>query len=542
MDASTRFDTQVVGAMPVIANYFDRIQLAATIDELVPWEGEVPLGALIEVLVLNRLLNPKAMFRIGDWAEKAGATDYFGLTAAELNDDRLGRALERIAEHGDKVQAALVVNAIDEFDLDISQIHYDITTIELYGSYENEDVETPPHPLPTYGHTKSGRKNVKQLQQGLSVAGDGGVPICHLPLSGNESESKTHLENLRKLDKTVGKSKLLYIADTKLDTPQNLLNITARKGKFLCGGAFQPQLKNQCLQLQRRFAKINYCSNSQRNKPEEQRDAYKGTEVEDVIDGEVDGRKIRLKYRLIYIWSQQRARDQAKTRERHAERIQAELDKVKRNLNKYTLTTKEAIVARLEKAKGMYSEGSFFQYDLKQRNGRFRLTFKLNPKEVSRRKKLEGIFVLKTNLPRSSHPLSRLLELYRDQSTVERRFGDLKGRLAVSPMFLKKPARMAGLLYVLVWALMALSLMERSVRKELKGEPMYGIYPENRPSPAPTGRAIFECYETLSIVIVRHQGEITRRLAELSEIQRTLARLLGVSPGDLRTYKRRCGM
>ncbi|WP_220498512.1 hypothetical protein, partial [Stieleria mannarensis] len=74
------------------------------------------------------------------------------------------------------------------------------------------------------------------------------------------------------------------------------------------------------------------------------------------------------------------------------------------------------------------------------------------------------------------------------------------------------------------------------------GEPMYGLYPENRPSPAPTGKAMFECFETLSIVIVRHHGEIMRRLADLSEIQRSLARMLGVSPGSLRTYKRRCGM
>ena len=67
MDASTRFDTQNVGSLPVIAEYLDRLKIADHVNELVPWEGEVPLGTLVEVMICNRLLNPKAMFRIDEW-------------------------------------------------------------------------------------------------------------------------------------------------------------------------------------------------------------------------------------------------------------------------------------------------------------------------------------------------------------------------------------------------------------------------------------------------------------------------------------------
>jgi hypothetical protein len=134
MDASTRFDTQIVGALPVITDYLDRLQLGKIVDETVPWEGEVPLGTLVEILVTNRLLNPKAMFRIGEWADSASVTDFFDVAAEDLNDDRLGRALERLARHGDDVQAALVLKAIKRFKLDVHQIHYDITDVELYGA------------------------------------------------------------------------------------------------------------------------------------------------------------------------------------------------------------------------------------------------------------------------------------------------------------------------------------------------------------------------------------------------------------------------
>src|SRR5690349_14640961 len=96
MNASIQYRTRIVGALPAITAYFDKLDLATTVDRIVPWEGEIPLGPLVEVLIANRLLRPKALFRIGDWAEAAAVTDYYDLTAAQLNDDRLGRALERL--------------------------------------------------------------------------------------------------------------------------------------------------------------------------------------------------------------------------------------------------------------------------------------------------------------------------------------------------------------------------------------------------------------------------------------------------------------
>ena len=160
---------------------------------------------------LARLLQPKALFRLDQWAQTAAVTDYFGLEPGQLNDDRLGRALERLAAHSDKVQPALVLAAIQRFKLNVTQVHYDITSVELFGAYEIEVAEgkTPPTPLPAYGRTKSGRKNIKQVQLGLNVTGDGAVPISHLPLDGNAGEAPTHLENLRRLRALLPTNKLL---------------------------------------------------------------------------------------------------------------------------------------------------------------------------------------------------------------------------------------------------------------------------------------------------------------------------------------------
>lgn len=543
MDASTRFETQVVGALPLIEYYFELLSLGATIDEVVPWEGDVALGTLAEIMIANRLLNPKALFRVGEWAQKAGLTDYYGLTAEQLNDDRLGRALERLAAHAHTVQAALVLKMIKTFKLDVSQIHYDITNVELYGAYEAAaSALTPPTPLPTYGRTKSGRKNVKQIQFGLNVTRDGAVPISHLPLDGNAAEAKTHLANLKQLEQLLPKGVLLYIADTKLDTPENLLGIAARQGQFLCGGAFSPALQQQYLKCRARMKPVDYCPKSQAHLPPQERDAYQAVEVKDKLRGEVDGRGIRLKYRLIFVYSTAKARQEAKTRQRHVAKIREQFEAVERNLGKYSLKTSEAVVRRLETAKGKYSAGALFEYELSNTRGQLRLQWNISEKAQKEAEQLEGVYVLKTNLAAKTHPTAKALATYKEQTHVERRFGNVKRPLAVAPMFLEKPARMAGLLCILVWALMVMALMERAVRRNLKGKALYGLYPENRPSAAPTSTALLECFSTVCIVIVKHHGTITRRLAQFTAIQHQLIQLLAIPPTALQTFKRRCGM
>jgi transposase len=175
------------------------------------------LGTLVEIMIANRLLNPQALYRIGEWAHQAGLTDYYGVTAEQLNDDLLGRALEREAKYADVIEAALVTRMVKVFKVQVNQIHFDITDVELYGAYEVKLAEgqAPPTPMPAYGRTKSGRKNVKQIGMGLNVTADGGVPIGHLPLDGNAAESPVHLDNLRALAKTLGKTDFLYIADPR---------------------------------------------------------------------------------------------------------------------------------------------------------------------------------------------------------------------------------------------------------------------------------------------------------------------------------------
>lgn len=543
MDATTRFNTKRVGAMPLIVAYLEKMRLEDVVNDYVPWQGEVPLGTLVEIMVCNRMLNPQAQYKIAEWAEKAGVCDYYDVQLEQLNDDCLGRALERIAKHAFTIQSQLILHLVKTFKLNVTNIHYDISNVELYGNYErqlNDNGKADDGPSPMYGRTKSGRKNVKQVQFGMNVARDGAVPIDLLPFDGNQAEVKTHIGNLDRLRSMLPTTSLVYAADTKFDSPENLLANKAAGGQFLCGGVFQPNLKEEYLTILDEMKVVDYCPKSKQHLPAEKRPKYKVHETYKTIAGEVNGRTVCLKYRQIFVWSEAKAAEEAKTRQRHIDKIRAEFATIEKNLNKYSLKTKEKIVQRLEAAQGKYAAGSVFTYQLTQRSGNFSLRWDIDEEALDRRIKLEGAYLLKTDLAKSKYSAASVLQEYKEQIHVERRIGDMKGPLAIAPMFLEKPLRIAGMMYILLWSLMALALMERDVRQSLAGEPMYGIYPENRPCPAPTGRGILECFEELSIVIMKHRGAQHRRLVELNKVQHHLIEMMSLPPTALRAFKARC--
>jgi transposase len=333
----------------------------------------------------------------------------------------------------------------------------------------------------------------------------------------------------------------LYMGDSKLDTPENLAAAQETAGEFLCAGALTQPLQARFREVRNKLKPVEYCSKADAKRPLEKRDRYQACEVPDNIAGTFEGHNVRVKYRLLFIHSSVKAEQQSTTRERHISKIRTEFEQVQKILGKYSMKTEAAIRRRLEKACSKYSEGKLFSYTLTSEDGKFALIWQIDEGALARLKELEGLFVLKTNQSKTKHPIAKVLAAYRGQSKVEKRFHHMKGPLAVTPMFLENPKRIAGLLIVLTWALTVMALMERQVRKNLKGKPMYGLYPENRPSPAPTGARLLEKFEMLCVVVIHDDSGTHRLLGKLSTIQREILKLLDLPDTALKTFKQRCG-
>jgi transposase len=331
------------------------------------------------------------------------------------------------------------------------------------------------------------------------------------------------------------------MGDSKLDTPENLAAAKSTAGRFLCAAAFTPALQERFRTERKNLQPVDYCSQADAKRPPEERDQYQACEIRDTVTGKFEGKTVPVKHRLLFVHSSAKAARQAETRERHLTKVRAEFEQVQKIAGKYSLKTEEAIRRRLEQARGKYREGKLFDYTVKKRGHKFTVTWSVNESELAQWRELDGVFVLRTNESAGELPTAAVLSKYREQTHVEKRIHHVKGPLAVAPMFLKNPQRIAGLLCILVLALTVLSLIERQVRKNLKGEPMYGLLPENRPSPAPTGPKLLKAFATLCVVVIHEHGETHRRLAQLNETQRRILKLLDLPDGALQTFKRRCG-
>jgi transposase len=110
----------------------------------------------------------------------------------------------------------------------------------------------------------------------------------------------------------------------------------------------------------------------------------------------------------------------------------------------------------------------------------------------------DGVFPLLTNLPEWT--ARDVLDAYKRQPIIEKRFSQLKTDFRVAPVYLKNVERIVGLLAVYFFALMVQSLLERELRRAMDSAklPSIPLYPEGRPCTRPTTRRVLDYFAPLS--------------------------------------------
>jgi transposase len=191
--------------------------VAGTVDRLCPGRdiAHVTHGQVVEALVANRLTAPAPLWGVDRWAREWAVEEVFGIEAELLNDDRLGRALDAIAPRLTEITDSIGARAIGEFGIGVSTFHWDMTSMSLYGAYPADDQEEE-YPRIKHGHPKDRRYDLKQIQTGLAVTGDGGIPLLSRVIDGGAAEISQITGTMNSLRAMAGPKEFLLIADSKL--------------------------------------------------------------------------------------------------------------------------------------------------------------------------------------------------------------------------------------------------------------------------------------------------------------------------------------
>ncbi len=518
----------MLGALPVVRDFLRRLGVASVVDRLCPVREDARLthGQVIEVLIANRLTCPTAMVRVADWAAAWAVEEVFDVAADALNDDRIARALDALAGQAEAVVGSVGAAAVTAFALDLSQVHWDMTSISLYGAYPQVD---PGYATPRHGHPKDRRPDLKQVQTGLGVLGDGGVPLVAKAYDGGAAEVSQVVGALRALQTVAGRREFLLVGDTKLVSYGNLTELAAAGTRFLAPApkSVVPAAVLAALDVTT-AAPVDYVAVRDREKFAHQRGFYRACEGLTTMRGPRKNNP-PLILRTVYVWSSARAQAAVSARQLKLDKARDELDRLARTAGTRYHPDDTAVRARAEQVCRTRRVTALARYDigLDPDSGKPTFTWAFDQTALDADAATDGWYALLTNLSADEADPAEVLRRYKGQEKVERRYSDYKGPLAVAPLFLRTNQRIDGLIHVICLALLVFTLIERAVRQAIApAEKLPGLY-AGRPA-RPTGRLILEALAPLRLVPTA-AGQ-PAYIPRPGPLQQHLLDLLGIDP------------
>jgi|1185.fasta_scaffold17760_1 hypothetical protein len=519
---------RMLGSLPLIADYARRLQIERIINQQCPSRGNAHLthGQVALTIIANRLTQPRAMYHLIHWARIWALREVFGVEAHRLNDDRLGRALDALAPCIDRVQGAVTAAAVREFELDLSQLHWDLTSVVLQGEYPAGE-QDPDYARPSYGF--GGEANCKQLRVGEVVAADGGVPVWHRNYDGAQADIGTVVETMEALRQHVGVPECLVIGDSKLLCREVVVRLREQGLHFLAPLPRAAELDEQFLTLDPAgWERLEYLPQRQERLPPEERTQYWGQEAAWEWTHPTTGEVETLR-RLFVISSEERATCR-KVRSQQRARAESGLAKVAAGLGKRQLKTEAQARLRVEQLLKKRRVSPLYRVQLTTEAGALALRWEVDERALARAEALDGYYVLLCSWPKEKADASTLLRRWKGEWQIERRFSDWKGPLKVRPVFLTSNARLAALLLLLHLALMIYCLLEREARRRLseRGERKVGRLLAGHVDAIPTGENILVAFENLLLLVEETENGRICEMGELWPEQQSLWRLLGI--------------
>jgi transposase len=214
--------------LPIVKAYADKIGLVEVINELVPSEMEVDPGTMVLGLVLDTLSGRSPLYRLEEFFAQHDTELLLGkaLPAQAFNDDTVGRMLDRLYEVGTmKLFTACAVRADTLFGLDKRHVHFDTTSMSVYGDYALPEDREVPFTI-THGYSKDKRPDLKQFVL-ATLCVDRAVPLWGEPHDGNASDKTVNNTLVSTLatfmaQHGVAPGAYTYVADAALVTEAKL--------------------------------------------------------------------------------------------------------------------------------------------------------------------------------------------------------------------------------------------------------------------------------------------------------------------------------
>jgi hypothetical protein len=381
-------------------------------DRLPPSRKKTRWDQILQVLVSYRLIAPGSEWRLHrEWFGNSAMADLLGGDFGLAEAHKLYACHDLLLEHKEALFSHLVGRWRDLFNVDFDVLLYDLTStyFEINAS-DLADGDKRRH-----GYSRDKRPDCPQVVIALVVTPEG-LPLAYEVLPGNTADSKTLRLFLGKIEQQYGKARRVWVMDRGVPTEAVLAEMRNSDPpmQYLVG---TPK------------GRLNRLEKHLLDKPWQE--AQQGVQVKLLAeDGEL----------YVFAHSIDRVTKERAMRRRQLKWLWKRLRQVA------TMeVSREEVLMKLGAARSRVPR-AWRLVDIKLDKQTAAFTFSLNRKKLRTIRRREGRYLLRTNLTDNDPAL--LWQYYIQLVAVEEAFKNLKGDLAIRPIFHKDEKRIEAHIFI----------------------------------------------------------------------------------------------
>jgi hypothetical protein len=419
---------------------------------------------VLKTLVVYRLIDPGSEWRLHrEWYERSAMGDLLGEESDLVAKDNLYRCLDKVLVCKADLFSFLQQRWKTLFHAEFEVLLYDLTSTYF-------ECDPPEAGKRRFGYSRDKRSDCVQVVIALIVTPDG-FPLAYEVMSGNTSDKRTLRDFITRIEAQYGKAGRTWVMDRGIPTEAVLAEMRASETpmRYLVGTP-----RGRLSQLEQEFL----------SKPWTQvRDAVQVKLVE--RDGE------------LYVLARSGARldkEQA-MRRRRLKKLMKRLHELRQQK-----LARDQLLIKLGSAKKEAGAAAWRIIDIQLPGKNQPATpntfcFRLNWQKLREARRREGSYLLRSNLT-GSDP-AQLWAFYLQLTEVEQAFKELKGDLAIRPIYHQNDARIEAHIFVAFVAYCLQITLKQRLRSLARGltprsvlDKMAAIQMVNVHLPTTDGRAV----------------------------------------------------
>jgi transposase len=368
-----------------------------------------PERDLVCAMVAARVLAPQTKLAMTRWWHTVTLAQEFGVEQAEA--DEVYAAMDWLLERQEHIERKLAARHLHEGAIAL----YDLSSSYFEGKC---------CPLGKLGYDRDGKGGKLQVNYGLLTTRQG-CPVAVSVFEGNTSDPKTLMPQVSKLRDSFGLEQVVLVGDRGMISHKAITELRELEG-------------------------LSWIT------------ALKSVQIRSLVEGEVlqqglfDERNlVEIAHpdypgeRLIACRNPELAKLRGHKRQSLLEATAQELDKVRARVESGRLKGADAIGVRVGRVIDKYKVGKHFEPQITDTS----FAYALRQENIEAEAALDGIYVIRTSVPKKRMPADETVRTYKALANVERAFRSLKSvDLEVRPIHHRLEDRVRAHIFVCMLA------------------------------------------------------------------------------------------